>query len=211
MNEASCRHFDVGGEKNPAARVSRVCRRKKNYVSLSHWDWDHIGFLSRARKLLPNLCIETAPTGKAASPRKERLIEGLRLCPPTEESERSPAPALISKPSPRSLQSNELSHVFVVQNEILIPGDSTARQEKVWSEDDSLHRVRFLLLGHHGSRTSTSPELLARLPALKTAVASARFAKYGHPHQEVKQRLKHHHIPLLKTEDWGNLWFELRP
>jgi beta-lactamase superfamily II metal-dependent hydrolase len=39
------------------------------------------------------------------------------------------------------------------------------------------------------------------------AVVSARFTKYGHPHREVIERLKAAHVPLLRTESWGNLHF----
>jgi competence protein ComEC len=91
----------------------------------------------------------------------------------------------------------------------LIPGDSTAPQEKIWSYHGNMQKTGFLLLGHHGSRTSTSEELLSQLPHLKVAIASARFARYGHPHLEVVRRLKKYHVALLKTEDWGNLWFEI--
>jgi competence protein ComEC len=68
---------------------------------------------------------------------------------------------------------------------------------------------RILVLGHHGSRTSTSSLLLDHLPRLTAAVSSARFRKYGHPHARVRRDLAKRHIPLLRTEEWGNLHFEL--
>ena len=37
------------------------------------------------------------------------------------------------------------------------------------------------------------------------AIASARYAKYHHPDILTLKRLQAHHIPVLKTEDWGNL------
>src|SRR4051812_4322121 len=58
----ACLHFDMGGEEFPRA-VASVCRHKKNYFYLSHWDWDHIGFVQRAQRLLPDSCLAKGPTG----------------------------------------------------------------------------------------------------------------------------------------------------
>lgn len=205
VDEKSCRHFDMGGEKNPLPRLHRLCGGKENFISLSHWDLDHVGFALRARKFLPKACLETPPLGKS-SPYKMKILSAFAKC---SDNYTSPAKELTHFSSADLRQkTNELSHVFLVAQTFLIPGDSTAKQEKIWSENAELGRTKFLLLGHHGSRTSTSEELLSHLRTLKTAVASARFAKYGHPHQEVVRRLQKYHVPLLKTEDWGNLWFE---
>ncbi len=205
IDENSCRHFDMGGEKSPLSRIHRLCRGKKNFISLSHWDLDHVGFALRAKRFLPKICLETPPLGKA-SPHKMKILSAFAKCsagsegPITELTHFSAADL--------GQKTNELSHVFLVAQTFLIPGDSTAKQEKIWSTNAGLERTKFLLLGHHGSRTSTSEELLSHLRSLKTAVVSARFAKYGHPHPEVVRRLRKYHVPILKTEDWGNLWFE---
>lgn len=102
---------------------------------------------------------------------------------------------------------NDQSHVsFDPRFHALFPGDSPRAQEKRWFPQAPLD-TRILVLGHHGSRTATSHQLVARLRHLKMAIASARFKKYGHPHIETKARLKQAHVPLLKTEDWGHLIF----
>jgi competence protein ComEC len=40
------------------------------------------------------------------------------------------------------------------------------------------------------------------------AIASARWKRYHHPHAEIEALLKQRHIPMIRTEDWGNIWFE---
>lgn len=215
VDESSCHHFDMGGERNPLSHVRRSCRGKSNTISLSHWDLDHVGFLPRARTQLSRACIETPPLG-TSSARKMKMVASYPRCAGgnlsirdrTRELTDFSAVNFSKNLNELKKKTNDFSHVFLVRNQILIPGDSTAHQEKAWSHAADLRRVRFLLLGHHGSRTSTSAELLAQLRGLKMAVASARFAKYGHPHQEVVQRLSQLGVPLLKTEDWGNIWFE---
>lgn len=206
----SCRHFDMGGEKNPVLRVARLCRGRTNIISLSHWDLDHVGFLARAKKYLNHACVETAPLG-TSSARKMKMVASYSRCSGAGPGSDGVRELTRFTGTDLRQKTNDLSHVFEVRGEMLIPGDSTSRQEKIWSYAGDLSRVRYLLLGHHGSRTSTSAELLSRLRGLKTAVASARFAKYGHPHQEVVQRLARVGVPLLKTEDWGNIWFEIGP
>lgn len=200
----TCHHFDMGGEKNPLNHVRKYCGKKKNKIYLSHWDWDHISFALRARKVLKNSCLALAPLGKS-SPYKMKILKAYAACdadaaPPVMELTRFSTKNL-------SLKTNDLSHVLIAQNKILIPGDSPKTQEKEWLTRLPTNKVRILLLGHHGSQTSTSEDLLSHLHELAVSVASARFARYGHPHQIVVQRLRRHHIPLLRTEDWGHVWF----
>jgi competence protein ComEC len=111
--------------------------------------------------------------------------------------------------APKKVRTNDLSEVFTVAKQILIPGDSPASQEIKW--DIALpSTLRILILGHHGSRTSTSDHLLSRLPNVRLAIASARIRKYGHPHAETIARTRHHGVALIKTESWGNIWIELK-
>lgn len=202
INPESCTHFDMGGEHLPAKKLKSLCRLKTNYIYISHWDWDHISFAGRARRLFPQACVALAPLGKSSA-RKMKMLAAFESCPAPTKNISSLLPVAKGK------DSNDLSHVLLLQKKILIPGDSPKKQEKIWSQHPSLKTVRWLLLGHHGSRTSTSAELLGKLPHLKIAIASARFKKYGHPHGEVLVRLKNQKVPVLRTEDWGHLWFEL--
>lgn len=192
-----CYHFDMGGEKAPLKAIQHHCELRKNIVFLSHWDWDHISFL-KAKQLrsLKNICVAQKPQG-LASQSKKRLLASYKPC--TGEH---PLPLW----SPLKFRSpNDSSHVFIFQK-WLLPGDSPKKQEKIWRQKTELHQVRYLLLGHHGSRTSTSDDLLQSLPHLRVAIASARFQKHGHPHPQVQGRLRMRKVPLLKTEDWGNIW-----
>lgn len=209
VGKNTCDHFDMGGERNPLRRVKKLCGDKANRIYLSHWDWDHISFALKAKFTLKNACLRLPPLG-VSSPHKMKLLKAYRTCS-ASQMEDFPLKELthFSAADSSNKNSNDLSHVLLVSEKFLIPGDSTTPQEKIWSHRTTLQKVHFLLLGHHGSRTSSSEELLSQLPHLKVAIASARFAKYGHPHQEVVQRLKKYHVVLLKTEDWGNLWFEV--
>lgn len=196
----SCLHFDLGGEQVRWQTPLKVCAQKENRLYLSHWDWDHIGFIRKAARLFRQVCVAQSPLGEAPN-WKKKIFQALHKCPEALTEVRRLSGARILGRS-----SNASSQVFLVRNRYLLPGDSEKAQEKVWARE-TLKDVKVLVLGHHGSRTSTSAHLLNRLPHLKMAVASSRTKKYGHPHKEVAVRLKSRGISLLKTEDWGNLHF----
>lgn len=207
----ACTHFDLGGEKNVSSQVLKLCQNKKNILFLSHWDLDHISFASSyAASINANnlggieACLTSLPEG-ATSNRKWQSITKIPIC-----KEKPTLIRIVAHPlskAGKQTAANDLSQVIEDQVfKILLPGDSPKKEELKWAHQASAKSIG-LVLGHHGSRTSTSHDLLAKLPNLKWAVASARKAKYGHPHKETVERLKLHRIPILKTEDWGNIHF----
>jgi len=207
VEQKTCYHFDMGGEKSPLHQVKKHCALKENRIYLSHWDWDHISFVLKARKVLKRACLAIPPFG-ISSAHKMKILEAYKKCDSLSSKDFSAQELTHFTESDLGKKTNALSHVLLVQKNILIPGDSTSPEEKIWSYEKGLLQTRLLVLGHHGSKTSTSEELLSHLPRLKIAVASARQARYGHPHFEVLERLKKHRIPVLRTEDWGNIWFQ---
>jgi competence protein ComEC len=198
VDSETCFHFDLGGEKFPLKKLSYFCGNKENRIYLSHWDLDHINGLPKARRLFSNICLALKPTG---AHRREKLLKELPTCPlkvPTLEIWRGST----------QQDSNSQSHVVAFDG-FLMPGDSPKKQEELWAQQmNSLAAVKILVLGHHGSRTSTSENLLHHLKSLKMAVSSARWARYRHPHVEVQLLMRKKQAPLLRTEDWGHLYFE---
>ncbi len=192
-----CLHFDMGGEYAPWKAIMNACRRLPNRISFSHWDWDHIGFSPKLNRFLPQSCVLRPPSGKSNS-KKKLMLARLPSCREMNQ------PFLEWSPT-KAHSANSASRVFLWRD-VLIPGDSDKGQEAIWqSQLPKTTFTRVLILGHHGSRTSTSKRLLLKLPNLKMAIASARQSRYGHPHPEVIQKLEEQKIPLLSTEHWGNI------
>lgn len=93
---------------------------------------------------------------------------------------------------------NENSIVFLVGKDkwrMLVMGDAPEEVEQVLIWRKILQgAIDVLVVGHHGSKTSTSEELLGEIrPEL--AVIGVGENSYGHPNSEV----------LLRLKDWGAL------
>jgi competence protein ComEC len=60
-----------------------------------------------------------------------------------------------------------------------------------------------LKVGHHGSKTSSTPEFLAAVSP-EVAMISAGFQNsFGHPHATVLARLEARHAAILRTDEDG--------
>ncbi len=198
---SECLHFDIGGETSPLEAVDRICHTLFNAVYFTHSDLDHIRFVKIAAHRLPFFCIAQRPMDVLTSPLKISLFSQLKNC----EVRREDVQTILS---PEFMFHKNASQVFLVAQRWLIPGDSPQAEERLWIDKIlSKSAIRFLILGHHGSRTSTGSNLLRALSSLEVTVASARRAKYGHPHPQTLKRLASHGLLPLTTEDFGHLRF----
>lgn len=109
--------------------------------------------------------------------------------------------------------SNELSCVLRViagSQAILLTGDLEGRGEAYLARtygDDLFSQV--LILGHHGSKTSSTAVFLRHV-APSLGVASSGFAnRYGHPHEEVLERLRQQQVAVYRTDLSGALQLDL--
>lgn len=72
--------------------------------------------------------------------------------------------------------------------------------------EDSL-RSEVLKLGHHGSRTSSGEAFLVEVDPTYSIVSSGVDNTYGHPHDEVVERVKESGSQLLNTALTGRITF----
>lgn len=204
----SCLHFDMGGEYLPLKKLVKECRKKENKVFFSHWDWDHINFTKKVKRHLPPLCRINTPGGKGNKTKKQ-FLSSIPFCDQKSIKKSKKIFKEILFPYYRNADkkhtdSNKSSRIVIVKDIILIPGDSPGSSEKLWWQKIKTP-VKILILSHHGSRHSTSSNLLKHLSYLKIAIASARKKVYGHPHKFVKKRLARRGVALLSTEDFNHI------
>ena len=102
-------------------------------------------------------------------------------------------------------------------NSFLLTGDLESPMERLLLAEGRPLHADVLKVGHHGSKTSTSPDFLEAVsPSI--AVISAGFENsFGHPHPTVVARLAERHLAILRTDQDGlvtvrsdghKLWFD---
>ncbi len=96
--------------------------------------------------------------------------------------------------------------VSVGEYDLLITGDAPKEAERRFLSTQTLPKIDLFVAGHHGSKTSTSKELLSAVEG-STAVISTGYNTYGHPSPETLEALYDHHIPFYRTDRDGTVEF----
>lgn len=84
----------------------------------------------------------------------------------------------------------------------LITGDMNSSSERSLLRAYQLPKLDILIVGHHGSRNSTSEELLTHLRP-DTALISVGRNSFGHPHKDTLERLTQFSTLIYRTDETG--------
>ena len=110
---------------------------------------------------------------------------------------------------PFSFESNENSLCILFRTEncdILITGDRSGFGERVLMKHTELPDLEILVAGHHGSRHSTCEEFLAATNP-EIVVISVGQNSYGHPAEELLERLRLFGCTVYRTDIHGTITF----
>lgn len=115
----------------------------------------------------------------------------------------------VLSPDPTRLtgSANEDSLVLLVRFgafEALLTGDASTDVERDLL-DQLPTELEVLKVGHHGSRTSTADELLARTSPEVAVISAGARNRYGHPAREVVTRILRHGARILRTDRQGTI------
>lgn len=89
--------------------------------------------------------------------------------------------------------------------EALITGDMGADMERRLIQLTDLPDIEILVVGHHGSRYSTSQELLEAVTPEVSIISVGATNHYGHPADETLERLQVHGMKIYRTDQSGNV------
>ena len=92
---------------------------------------------------------------------------------------------------------------------IMLMGDAPKNIEKKIVNDYPKLRVDILKLGHHGSSTSSSYELLNTYKPKISIISCGLKNKYNHPNKEVVVRLEKLNLPYRRTDEEGTIKLKL--
>ena len=113
--------------------------------------------------------------------------------------------------APETLEfGNESSVCILFRREncdILITGDRSREGELRLLQRTQLPELELLIAGHHGSKNATSDSLLYKTSPEYVFISAGENNRYGHPSEEVLERLERHGCTVYRTDRHGDLIF----
>jgi competence protein ComEC len=93
---------------------------------------------------------------------------------------------------------------------IMLTGDASIKTEKIILSENTSAQLSSTILkvGHHGSRTSTSPLFVKAVSPIYAFISDGKDNKYGHPHQDTLNTLFSFGAKIFRTDLLGNIIFK---
>jgi len=220
--------YDAGNSREDAEQVILPFFRSRgierlDYLVLSHPDQDHVGGMPA---VLSGITVEryvdpVLPSTNRSYLETLRLVRERGVQPIRAERGRTlqlgeavrarvlwpERPFLLDTSG--EVSDNDNCVVLLVEHgdvRILLPGDLERRgEEALLAREGAGMRAQILVVGHHGSRTSTSEPFLAAVQPAVAVISVGRDNPYGHPHPEVLQRLRTYGVRVYRTDSDGTV------
>ena len=177
---------------------------------ITHYDEDHAG---GASKLLSRIPADTLylPVLDGENEIRDTLVERYsdKICWVEQDMVLGEAKLTIY-PSEDQNDTNESSLCILFQPkdcDILITGDRSTEGEQALMDHVTLPDLEILVAGHHGSRTSTSWELLNATKPEVVVISVGANNRYGHPTWETLERLDLFGCGVYRTDLEGTIIF----
>lgn len=218
---------DCGSLTNPRQAGIAVANAMDTYgwkrldcVALTHYHADHAGGLAGllARVKVHELLLPALDSGDQGDLQWEILalaeqygVEARFVKEPTERF--LSGASLTAYPPVTEGDTNEEGLTILCaagEFELLITGDMNSAAEKKLVEAYDLPDIEVLIAGHHGSKYSTSEELLETVWP-EVGVLSVGENSFGHPAQEAMGRMAAAGMTLYRTDWQGNILIRVHP
>lgn len=96
----------------------------------------------------------------------------------------------------------------VGNTEVLVTGDASKKRERELVRTADVSGTDILIVGHHGSKYASAPELLEKTRGA-LAVISVGYNTYGHPAQETLDALQKYGYRIMRTDEDGTVEIRL--
>lgn len=174
-------------------------------IILTHYDSDHAGGLDY---LLTRIQADLLLVPDTENAKRFPRMDGT-VCYVDEDLEISFGSGKITVFGPiysGSTNENSLCVLFETENcVILITGDRSDFGERMLMRHTDLPEVDLLIAGHHGSKTSTSVELLQAVTPETVIISVGADNIYGHPDKELLERLAEFGCTVYRTDENGTI------
>lgn len=206
--------FD-GGERLVVPALRRLGVRRIDAVLLTHPDGDHLGGLPAIARRFPVGEVWVSREFEHSEELRSALAEARERpvwLPSAASFQLGTARAsLYCRPLAEGEEFNEGSCAMLLdtgKGRFVWTGDLGAEAEAELAERSDW-RADVLKAGHHGSKGSNSAEWLAEVRPSVVVVSAGRGNRYGHPAQEVLDRVKAVGAKVLRTDRDGSIAFSL--
>jgi len=179
-----------------------LAQRRIDYLDLlviSHADNDHSGGLVAAQQTLSIDQIDMGmPLGGHSDgcvSDKQWLWDGVTF------HYRHPRQGTFSKANNQSC----VLQIGDSQCSVLIMADAEKKLERSLLRAVIDAPQKLLVVGHHGSNTSSTKEFLAREKVSHALISNGYRNRYGHPHAKVIERLQDQGVAIYRTDELGSI------
>lgn len=208
-----------GGDSNKSSYVVSYLQNEQvsslDYVVASHYDSDHLNGVVGALNVFPVKQVwgpsyET-DTKIYQSFRSATEAKGLSVIQPSVGSKYSLGDAVIQVLAPSGDDYADVNNYSIAirvkdgDTSFLITGDAEADSEAEMIASGLELDSDVYVMGHHGSGTSTSWDLLQAAVPEYAVLSCGTGNSYGHPHIESMEKLQAMDIPLFRTDKQGTI------
>jgi competence protein ComEC len=201
----------AAADKAAATLLSQGISRLDGII-VTHYDEDHTAgiplLLSRIRADM--IFLPASPDNDGVADAIENATDG-KLLYVDEDMAVTFGEAKLTIFGPLSGQiGNESSMCVLFQAadcDILITGDRSDFGERMLLREVQLPKLEVLVVGHHGSNSSTGDTLLETTKPEIALISVGKWNGFGHPHTDVLNRLERHGCRVYRTDTMGTLTF----
>jgi len=181
----------------------------------THPDADHIGGLDRVidefpigEVYMPKIQSNTKTYESLLTSIKNKGLKvktaksGIRFDWDEEVGAEMLAPVTVSE------DANNMSAVVRItygDSSYLLTGDAERESEQAMLSSGRELRADVMLVGHHGSNSSTSPAFLKRVNPKYAVIQVGKDNSYGHPKQTILDRLSKQQVKVYRNDLQGNI------
>jgi competence protein ComEC len=190
--------FDIG-ERVVFPSLRTLGLAELDLMILSHADSDHAGGAQAIQRLMPALRV------LSGEPKRLPASLGAEPCRSGESWEWDQVRFTLWRWS-QPQDGNQSSCVLLVEaggERLLLTGDIDVSAEQALLASDMTVDSQWLLVPHHGSRSSSSAAFIATVGADGALVSRSLHNAFGHPHPDVVQRLQKSGAVLHDTAEQG--------
>lgn len=207
-----------GGDRDYSSFVVSYLKQQEvtdlDYVIASHYDSDHInGLIGALHTFTADTIIgpDYAPDTKTFRSLISQVSElGKEVLHPQPGDSFQFGDATITVLAPYTVSSNSNNNSVAIridygQNSFIFTGDAEHTEETAMVDSGMNLECDVLVLGHHGSASSTSWDFLEKTVPAYAVISCGLGNSYGHPHEETMEKMESMEIELFRTDRQGTI------